>query len=920
MHKSRFIIGIDLGTTNIAVTFVDTYEKERGIRLFRIPQFIAPGEVNESELLPSFCFFPDKKLLPDNSMNLPWMNKMDYAVGVYGRDYGSAIPNRFVSSVKSWLCHAGVNRKGKMLPWGSQLENILKSPVEITSYYLDHIRKSWDHKFSKIKDIDGNSCNLIDQQVVITVPASFDETARELTIESANKAGYKNICLLEEPLAAFYSWLDNNGADWEKIIHPGENILIIDVGGGTCDFSMIEMNNDGVLSRTATGSHLLLGGDNIDIAIARKIEQRWNIKLSSGEWLTLCQKTREAKEKILSSDIDEIDVVLLSQGSSIVGNIKKHILKRSFLEELIIDGFFSKIPKNSDAPVKKSGIQTMGLPYEPDPILTKHLLHFLKYALKVSQINSTEISSDSLLKPDKILFNGGTMIPEIVRKQIIDVVTDWFLDGKVIQELQSKDFSLAVAYGASYYARTKRGEGVKVKSGTALSYFLKVSSGSENSDNYVCVMPRGTDENARIVTPKNFKLGANKKVQFPLFSTATRLNDTTGSMLNTDEELSFVSSLQCVLRFGKTVEKEIKAKIVSELTETGILKIWLESKESNHKWPLNFDIRLLSVEDSIDSSDNSIVLDAGQVSDVCKMITDTFNSNSDDYVSIIKRMEKSLELSKNKWPLHVLRSFADSLLSIPYETLIIPKKEAKWLNLCGFCLRPGFGDPEDELRLRKIWKLWFKGMNNPNNSQVVADRWVFWRRVVAGLKSGHQKSIYQALYKVISPKGVYANKIKSGIQPKTEMWRCMGSLELLPSAQKTTLGKLLTSRKTRLESFEYWVLARLGARHLFKAPTNHVLPAKTVINWLESLIDTNTPKGVLQDKLFTVFRLAALTGDRSIDIEPQILTKSLEFLKNNNAPAQWSNHLQNVKKESILEQSRILGDSMPLGLKIEEID
>ena len=913
MRDSRFIIGIDLGTTNIAVTYVDTYEENRKIVIFKIPQFTTPGEIAESDLLPSFCYFTDKKLLP-GSMLLPWKNDVEYAVGVFARDYGSSIPNRFVSSVKSWLCHGGVNRKSKLLPWGSQIDAILKSPLEITSYYLEHIRKAWDNKFSKVKDLDGNPCLLVDQQVAITIPASFDETARELTVESARNAGYKNIILLEEPLAAFYSWLDHNADNWSEIILPGENVLIIDVGGGTCDFSIVEMTEDGGLVRTAAGNHLLLGGDNIDIAIAKNIEKEWKVKLSHGEWLTLCQKTREAKEKLLSSELENIDVVLLSQGSSVVGNIRKYKLDRSLLDDLVVNGFFPVISSDTPAPQRKSGIQTMGLPYVADPALTKYLLQFLKYANKVSL---GKADNNEPLKPNKVLFNGGTMIPAVIRKQIMNAIRNWSPEAEDIKELESRDLSLAVAYGASYYARTRRGEGVKVKSGTARSYFLKVSDDADKKENFVCIMPRGVDENVRISTSQLFRLTANSKVQFPLYSTATRLGDKAGDMIKNDEELSFVSSLISVIRFGKTEKKEIEAEIVTELTETGILKIWLQSKVSHHKWPLNFDIRLLSAEEDKLDDDSLIILDSDKVNEVCEYIKDTFNSNLAASGSIAKAIEKILDLPKNQWPIHALRSFANSLLSISYELLKTPQKEAKWLNFAGFCLRPGFGDPEDELRLKKVWKLWYQGMNNRNNPQVVSEWWVFWRRIVSGMKSGHQRSIYDVLSKEICPKGLYSNKAKAGIQAKTEMWRCMGALEELPPKQKTALGELLLSRMNKLDSFDYWVLARLGARHLFHAPANHVIPGNIVSKWLDILMNHKVNnKIVLQDKLFAMSRIAALTGDRTIDVAPKHLSETLDFLETHKAPEQWIKHLKSVRKETIQEQSKILGDSLPLGLRI----
>lgn len=911
MKYSRFIIGIDLGTTNIAVTFVDLNSENKSISLFKVPQIIAPGEIEDLELFPSFCFFFDKKLNKEEMMNPPWNSKSQYTVGSYARDYGATIPNRFISSAKSWLCHSGVERKDKILPWGGNLDEVMHSPLKITSFYLEYVKKAWNHKYAHIRDSFGNPSLFEEQNIVITIPASFDETARELTIEAARLAGCKHISLLEEPLAAFYSWLDLNSDSWQNQIAKGERVLVIDIGGGTSDFSIIELNENGALERTAAGNHLLLGGDNIDIAIAKKIEENWNTELPHGDWLTLCQKTRQAKELLLNKpDLKSTDITLLSQGSSVIGNLRKYALERSELEELLIEGFFPIINADAPSPQKKKGIQKMGLPYESDPSIPSHLLQFLKYAQSVS---ASLLKDGDALFPNKVLFNGGTMIPEILRKRIISSIQSWF-NGRKVEELTSRDLSLAVAYGASYYGRTKSHGGVKVKTAATKSYYLKVAQADkDDSAKILCIMTRGSDENKKIHTPGSFTIETNKTVHFPLYSSATRIGDKEGTFLDESEDISFVSSLFSMLKYGKHEKISLEAGITSELTESGVLRIELESKKTTHKWPLKFDVRLITDDDSNALPENIVTFDNEIVNKAKDFLSSYFSSNKVQNISLFKELESITSTPKDEWPIHFLRSLADTLMEFDYKTLILADSEAKWLNICGFALRPGFGDPEDEIRLRKAWQLWSAGTNNPNDSQTASEWWVFWRRIVSGLKSGHQLSIYQEVSKHIFPKGIYQQRIKLGEQPKAEMFRCLGSLELLGEKQKKLIGNMLIERAKKIEAYEFWVLARIGARKLFHAPSNNTISVQTVESWLLELLDD---KAQSTDKLFAISRMASLTPDRATNISGETLAKAIKFLKDSKASAHWINHLEEVSEDDQQERSKLIGDSVPLGITV----
>ncbi len=907
MTDSRYIVGVDLGTTNIAVAYIDTEKTPDTITVFPVPQLIAPGEIGENPLLPACCFIPAVKQVQPGSLNLPWNKKLDYAIGVYAREEGPSTPKRFISSAKSWLCHAGVNRREKILPWGQDKAAYSISPLEVTTRYLDHLKQSWNHKFKRRRDRDGNRCTLETQQVVVTVPASFDETARELTLEAARNAGFKNLTLQEEPLAAFYAWLDQNRNNWKQEIPESGAALVIDVGGGTSDFSLIELDSEGVLNRTATGEHLLLGGDNIDIALAKKIESEWNTHLPPGEWASLCQQTRKAKELILGGNADSADVTLLGSGSSVIGGARKSQVRKKELAKLLDEGFFPEIPADSTSPERRGGIRAMGLPYAADPALPRHLLAFLRYAAKLK-----DETGSGILCPDRVLFNGGAMIPDSIRNRILKIIESWF-PGKDISELESAGLNLAVARGAAVYGRTRRGDGIKVKSGAARSYYLQIEG--NKPDNHLCVMPRGVEENRKQAINRGFVLEANRKVSFPLFSSATRIKDKTGDFVPDSDELTPVKNLISVIKFGKSGARSIHAGITAELTESGLLQVCLESKDTNHVWPLHFDTRELAESQPKEEEKAVQVVDAAKIGEAAKLIEKLFLKEPANLPSIAKSLEKTLGLPRQEWPLPLLRELADALLKLPGKMLKTPQQENRWLNLTGFCLRPGFGDPADRLRLQKIWKHWFSGLKNPNNAQTAAEWWVFWRRVAPGLATGHQRTIFQVLAKQLFPKDKLLKQHKLGAQVHMEMWRCIGSLELLQPDRKTAIGELLTASLNKLREFEFWVIGRLAARHLFHASAENLVPSGTATRWAEKLLTMKKPD---RQCLFALSRIAAVTSDRHLDITPAMKSKIRKTLTLHNAPEAWLKHLDGITADTGDEQKQILGDSLPLGLKLAE--
>jgi len=908
MNRSRFIVGIDLGTTNIALAYCDTAAASPEIQLFAIPQLIAPGEVRAENLYPAACWIPTPETCAPNLLGLPWQPENQLATGKLARQEGALQPNRYISSAKSWLCHSGVDRRKPILPWNPGSGQGFLSPLEVSTLYLNHLRHAWNCRFAELRDADGNPCGLENQQTVITIPASFDETARELTLAAAAAAGLTQVTLLEEPLAAFYAWLHRHAADWQQQLTPDSYILVVDVGGGTTDFSLVRYGRDGVLARTAAGEHLLLGGDNIDLALGKAVEQQWQTQLAGPQWYALLQQTRAAKEKLFSDPaLSEVKVTVLSRGSSVIGGARNAVVTRAELERIVHDGFFPVLAADAPGPARKSGMQTMGLPYAADPSVTRHLLDFLRHA--------NPADNRQPIRPSYILYNGGTMLPPALRNRLTQIVSAWFPDQAAIPELTAEDLELAVALGATAGALAARGLGPRVKCGTARSYYLE-TAGPDNRPVAICVMPHGTDENRTIACGRKFMLETNRKAEFPLYSSSVRTTDQAGDILTSVDELTPVSSLNCVLRSGAHHEhRSIATTVNCRLTETGLLQLELQSVDDSHQWPLHFDTRARSTASAPPStSDEAIVIvNQEQIQAATGLIRQTLEAGGSPN-SLMGMLETQLDLLRKDWPLPLLRKLADTLLTIDRAASASTDQESRWLNLTGFCLRPGFGDPADDLRLKTLWRHWNAGLVHAKDSQTAAEWWVCWRRVAPGLSAGQQRTVFQQLTSLLLTKGQY--RTSGSPQERAEQWRCLGALELLPSDQKVRLGKILLSRGSKLTDAELWTLGRLGARRLFHAPANHLLPTAIAAEWVQKLLAGNGKNTFL---LLALHLLTAATGDRTVDLSPEQLRPIKEFFRHYQAPEQWLLQLDRPElTENDHDRARILGDPLPLGLRLLE--
>ncbi|MDY0132752.1 MAG: Hsp70 family protein [Desulforegulaceae bacterium] len=918
MNKTdfRYIIGIDLGTTNSAVSFIDTIEgKNAKIKQFPIYQITRKNEFSPLKVLPSFLYIPGTYELSASDINHPWPKKTDDFAGAFARDYGGKIPKRLVSSAKSWLCHDKVDRNSKFLPWGSD-ENVPKrSPVEVSAQYLIHLKNCWN--LDKKQD---DRLYFENQFIILTIPASFDEAARNLTLKAAELAGLKNVVLLEEPLAAFYSWLDEKEKKFDSHVKENELILVCDVGGGTSDFTLIalrKMDESLQFERIAVGDHLILGGDNIDLALARLAESKTQGKnnlLKGDKWKTLCHLSREAKENILEGNSEKERLTIVGEGSKLIKNTFSVYLEKKEVEDIVIKGFFPEVlPEETfEDKNKRKGITEFGLPYESEPEITKHLIKFLlRHSEDVKKATGKETPF-----PDLILFNGGSLKPEIIQKAIIKSIQSFFDPlSDLPQILENNKSESAVSLGASYYGKVKLGLGVKVGSGSPRSYYLGIET-KDNKKGVLCLVERGLEEGSEIKLPKDyeFSVKTNMPVRFSLYSSSYRSGDKCGDFIeNIDESFSELPPLHTIISYGKKDEKtDISIELKAKYTETGNLQIWCDSVKSQHTWDLSFDLRgTREVSSKIDTGvDTSVVIENSKVMEVLSLVESAFNGDKTKVNSVAKDVSRHLKMSRNKWPLMLIRKISDFLVDNSHLREKSPVHEARWLNFSGFCLRPGIGDPFDEARIKKIWSIYSKGLVFPNEIQNKNEWWVLWRRIAAGLKPGYQRQIIQDISSVLK-------KNKFDLKEKTELWAAVGNFEYLHSNDKQRFGNMLKNelKPEGLEPRLLIVFGRIGAREPLYGDINKVVPSDLALKWVDFL---KTDKwGKIPEARYAISRMARLTGDRTRDIDEGKRNDIIKFL-DSFEDFENSKYLKEIIEMESREEAATFGESLPSGIVLHQ--
>ncbi|CAN5907705.1 Hsp70 family protein [soil metagenome] len=598
---SRYVVGIDLGTTNSALAYMDTSEATADapapVRTLAVPQLVGIHEVAERPILPSFLYLPAAEEFPKGALDLPWKKKADRAVGAFAREHGAKVPARLVGSAKSWLSHSGIDRRSAILPWSAP-EGVPKvSPVEASAAYLEHLRAAWNQILAG-KSADDR---LETQDVLLTVPASFDAAARELTVEAARLAGLENVTLLEEPQAAFYAWLASQGDRWRKQVQVDDLLLVCDVGGGTTDFTLIsvtEQEGELGLTRLAVGEHILLGGDNMDLTLAYAVAKTLPggmEALDPVQRVGLSYACRNAKEALFSdASLKAAPVTVLGRGSKVIGGSVKTELTREQLTEILLDGFFPRCsPEDQPLRGRRLGLTEIGLPYAADPAITRHLARFLG-----RQAGSLHTESGAIL-PTAVLFNGGVFQADQLRSRVSEVLSSW--GEEPVQPLHCRDLDLAVSRGAAYYGMVRRGQGVRIRGGVPRSYYVGIETsapavpGVAPPIKALCVVPHGMEEGTEADVPgSELGLVVGEPAEFRFLASTTRRDDTIGTVLDrwSADDLQEIAPLETELgsQDGKPGEA-VPVRLHAHITEIGTLDLWCQSTRGPGRWKLEYNVR-----------------------------------------------------------------------------------------------------------------------------------------------------------------------------------------------------------------------------------------------------------------------------------------------------------------------------------------
>ena len=598
----QYVIGIDLGTTNCALAYAHATGDPREfppVALFEVPQLVNPGEIREEPLLPSFLYIPGQSDFPSGSTALPWDYSPPFVTGVLAQKRGAEVASRLVSSAKSWLSHSGVDRTAPILPPNAPTGIPKISPVDASQRYLEHLRSAWD---SKMPDAP-----FAEQEILVTVPASFDAVARELTLKAAEQAGYKNLLLLEEPQAAFYAWIERH-PDWRERVHVGDLILVVDIGGGTTDFTLIavtEHSGELQLERVAVGEHILLGGDNMDLALARHLEQQLaaqGSKLDAMQLHALWQQCRLAKERLLdkTSKKREEPVTIVGRGTGLVGGTIKIKLLREDIDRILAEGFLPAVSSHDMPQRRRMGFAEIGLPYAADAAITRHLARFLRQQAAHSEHGSVRRTASGLAAPTHVLFNGGVLRAGLVRERIIEILNGWLKEEGLppVAPLIGEDLMHAVARGAAYYGLAREGRGVRIRGGIPRTYYLGIESsmpavpGMPTPVKALTVAPFGMEEGTSVeLREREFGLVVGEPAEFRFFQSAIHKNDSAGSMLDSiGDDLEELSPVEVTLSADGHAGEFVPVTLETMITETGMLQLWSVARDGR-KWKLEFNVR-----------------------------------------------------------------------------------------------------------------------------------------------------------------------------------------------------------------------------------------------------------------------------------------------------------------------------------------
>jgi molecular chaperone DnaK (HSP70) len=937
-----YLVSIDLGTTNTVLAYAAPGAGE--VQLFDVDQLVAPGEVARAPLLPSMRYHPLDAELAPGDLQLPWQLQdvagvARVAIGRLARTLGAGAPGRLVASAKSWLSHPGVDRMAPILPWGAEPDIPKVSPVAASASYLAHLRAAWNTRFPQAP--------LEQQQIVLTVPASFDEGARALTLEAARMAGLPPLRLLEEPQAALYDWLYRHRATLAQDLAGTRLVLVADVGGGTTDFSLVKVelaDGEPKLSRIGVGNHLILGGDNMDLALAHLAESRLSgqegARLSATRLAQLTDRCRAAKEQLLAGDAPEqVAVTLLGGGARLVGGARSASLLRGDVERIVLDGFFPLNEQQEPARRARTGIVEFGLPYASDPAITRHLAAFLRQHAQAAR-EALGVADDGarLPVPDTLLLNGGVFRGAALAQRLADTLAGW--RGAPLRVLHNDNPDVAVARGGVAYSLARQGLAPAIASGSARSYYLLLGEGAD-ALHAVCILARGTGAGSEArLEGRTFALRLGRPVRFHLVSSVADPGGAPaqpGDLVDlSPADVVRLPAIATVLRApdGGKRSTEIPVQLAAGLSELGTLEVHCVAEDgSGQRWRLEFQLRGQEgdTDDSADaSSDAALPPRAGEAVARIDRIFGTRSQQVDPRE--VRQLRASLEHllgARERWDTPLLRHLFDALMARAKGRRRSAEHERAWLNLAGFCLRPGFGHPLDEWRIEQLWPLFEAGVQYHKDSQVRAEWWTLWRRVAGGLSTDSQLRLLDDF-----AFNLQADAAERGRRPVTlvdgsedDMLRLGASLERIPSAYKAEIGNWMVERimampsgpkpdpKASASFARYlWALARVGARQSLHGSAHEVAPGEAAGQWLEKLLQLDWKR--IEPAGFAAAHIARRTGDRSRDITEPLRDDILRRLAATGAPASWSEMVREVVELDQASETRMFGEALPPGLKL----
>ncbi len=910
--------GIDLGTTNTVVAVADTdatdaaVKKGGGVVDVDLLQLVAAGEVGSLPQLPSALYLPASGEFDDDALRLPW-GVSPTPAGQLAKVQGAKVPGRLITSAKSWLSVAGADRRGAILPWAIDDDTLPRlSPLQVQTRLLRHVHDAIAHSGRVIDD------------VTITIPASFDEIARGLTLEAAAAAGFVDARLLEEPQAAFYAFLQREAAQLKKVLDGVKLVLVVDVGGGTTDLTLLSVQAQSKgppkLERVAVGEHLMLGGDNMDVTLARLVEQQLTGGVGALDAVSFAQlvlSARLAKETLLADGAPaDYGITLLSRGKKLLGGAKTSVQSRDDVKTLLLDGFLPFTGADDIAERQRGGLAELGLPWARDPALPRHISTFLRRHKDAAADAGARIMGELPL-PDAVLLNGGVFRAPVIRARLAEIFARWAGAPVRFFDVDDDDLDRAVARGAAYTGLVRRGRGVRIGAGSARSYFVGVA-GDDGKAQALCVAPRGQHEGTTTEVDRVFRVVVGQPVSFPLYS-STFGNDRAGDVVDATD-LELLPAISTVLQ----PPREVPVRLQATLSAVGTLELALKmTDEALERFKLSFNTRL---DGSVAASD--VVAKAGEVpsagpvhkrvNDGKDLVAGYFGNKSKDVdAKRVKDLRRDLEKifgARELWSLSLSRELGGVLLSGASKRRRSAEHERAWFQNVGFVLRPGIGAAFDDWRIEQLWPLWAEGVQYLSEKPTWASWFILWRRVAAGLDAARQLELWTYLKPWLLEQGTGTKG--SGPTPSghDEMIRLAATLERLPSSEKLVLADFIVKKLGRGGLGSAWPLGRVAARQPLVGAAHDVIGPNDAARYADKLLalDLKTADGAA----FALAQIGRVTGDRARDLAPEQREKIAARLEKGGAPPAWSQMVRDIVILSADDEAAAFGEALPVGLRL----